>query len=108
MEKKLLKLLKKSKKIYNSYIANGKIFLYAKKLRLENQKILNLVKKLNFKEDDELKKPIIELKKHLEDWAIIWDMEKLTRNPKDNDIFIFNGYKKYPKDLELLLINRLK
>ena len=108
MEKELLELLRDSKKIYDNYIINGKAFLYAKKLRLINQKILNLIKKLNFDKDNELKKPAIYLKKHIEDWAIIWDREKSIRNPKDKDVFIFNGYKKYPKDLELLLINRFK
>ncbi|MDB9807732.1 hypothetical protein OAB83_00220 [Candidatus Pelagibacter sp.] len=108
MEKELLALLINSKKTYDNYIINGKIFLYAKKLRLINQKILNLIKKLNFEKNNKLKKPTIDLKKHIEDWAIIWDREKSIRNPEDNDVFIFTSYKKYPKDLELLLINRFK
>ena len=108
MEKELLALLINSKKTYGNYIINGKIFLYAKKLRLINQKILNLIKKLNFEKNNKLKKPTIDLKKHIEDWAIIWDREKSIRNPEDNDVFIFTSYKKYPKDLELLLINRFK
>ena len=108
LNKELLKLLRNSKKTYDNYIVNGKIFLYAKKLRLVNQEILNFFKKNNFEKDNELKKPAIELKKHIEDWVIIWDREKLIRNPKDNDVFIFTGYRKYPKNLELLLINRFK
>ena len=108
MNKELLKLLRNSKKTYDNYIVNGKIFLYAKKLRLVNQEILNFFKKNNFEKDNELKKPAIDLKKHIEDWVIIWDREKLIRNPKDNDVFIFTGYRKYPKNLELLLINRFK
>jgi len=108
LNKELLKLLRNSKKTYDNYIVNGKIFLYAKKLRLVNQEILNFFKKNNFEKDNELKKPAIDLKKHIEDWVIIWDREKLIRNPKDNDVFIFTGYRKYPKDLELLLINRFK
>ena len=108
LDKELLKLLRNSKKTYDNYIVNGKIFLYAKKLRLVNQEILNFFKKNNFEKDNELKKPAIDLKKHIEDWVIIWDREKLIRNPKDNDVFIFTGYRKYPKDLELLLINRFK
>ena len=107
LDKELLELLINSKKTYDNYIINGKTFLYAKKLRLANQEILNLIRKLDFEKDNELKKPSIDLKKHIEDWVIIWDKEKLIRNPKDNDVFIFTGYKKYPKDLELLLINRL-
>ena len=108
LNKELLELLRNSKKTYDNYIVNGKTFLYAKKLRLVNQEILNLIKKLNFEKDNELKKPAIDLKKHIEDWAIIWDREKSIRNPEDNDVFIFTSYKKYPKDLELLLINRFK
>ena len=108
LDKELLKLLRNSKKTYDNYIVNGKIFLYAKKLRLVNQEILNFFKKNNFEKDNELKKPAIDLKKHIEDWVIIWDREKLIRNPKDNDVFIFTGYRKYPKNLELLLINRFK
>ena len=108
LNKELLKLLRNSKKTYDNYIVNGKIFLYAKKLRLVNQEILNFFKKNNFEKDNELKKPAIDLKKHIEDWVIIWDREKLIRNPKDNDVFIFTGYRKYSKDLELLLINRFK
>ena len=107
LDKELLELLINSKKTYDNYIINGKTFLYAKKIKLVNQKVLNLIKKLNFEKDNELKKPSIDLKKHIEDWVIIWDKEKLIRNPKDNDVFIFTGYNKYPKDLELLLINRL-
>ena len=108
LDKELLKLLRNSKKTYDNYIVNGKTFLYAKKLRLVNQEILNLIKKLNFETDNELKKSSIDLKKHIEDWVTIWDKEKLIRNPEDNDVFIFTGYRKYPKDLELLLINRFK
>ena len=108
LNKELLELLRNSKKTYDNYIMSGKTFLYAKKLRLVNQEILNLIKKLNFKKDNELKNPSIDLKKHIEDWVIIWDREKLIRNPEDNDVFIFTGYRKYPKDLELLLISRFK
>ena len=108
MEKELLKLLRSSKTAHDNYIINGKNFKYAKNLRLLNEQILELIKKFNFEKDDELNKPSIELKKHIENWAIIWDREQSIRNPKDNDVFIFTGYKKYPKDLELLLISRFK
>ena len=108
LDKELLELLINSKKTYDNYIINGKTFLYAKKLRLVNQEILNLIRKLDFEKDNELKKPAIDLKKHIEDWVIIWDGKKLISNPEDNDVFIFTGYRKYPKDLELLLINRFK
>tara|TARA_B100000780_G_scaffold202383_1_gene143558 strand:- start:76 stop:420 length:345 start_codon:yes stop_codon:yes gene_type:complete len=108
LQKELLELLRNSKNIYDNYIFNGRIFLYAKNLRLVNGQILSLLKKTNFEKKSELEKPSFALKKHIEEWIIIWDKEKLTQNPQDNDVFIFNGYKKYPKDLELLLISRIK
>ena len=108
MQEELLQLLKSSKKTYDDYILNGKIFLYAKSLRLINGQILDLIKKLNFEKNNELKKPFFALKQHIEEWIIIWDKEQFEKKPEDNDVFIFNGYKKYPKDLELLLISRTK
>ena len=108
MQEKLLKLLKSSKKIYDDYILNGKTFLYAKNLRLINGQILNLIKKPHLEKSNELKKPFFDLRQHIEEWVIIWDKEQLIKKPEDNDVFIFNGYKKYPKNLELLLISRTK
>tara|TARA_B100000787_G_C15990708_1_gene205680 strand:- start:207 stop:533 length:327 start_codon:yes stop_codon:yes gene_type:complete len=108
LQEELLQLLKSSKKTYDDYILNGKIFLYAKSLRLINGQILDLIKKLNFEKNNELKKPFFALKQHIEEWIVIWDKEQLEKKPEDNDVFIFNGYKKYPKDLELLLISRTK
>ena len=66
LDKELLELLRNSKKTYDNYIINGKTFLYAKKIKLVNQKVLNLIKKLNFEKDNELKRPAIDLKKHIE------------------------------------------
>tara|TARA_B100000780_G_scaffold178845_1_gene125393 strand:- start:350 stop:676 length:327 start_codon:yes stop_codon:yes gene_type:complete len=108
LQEELLQLLKSSKKTYDDYILNGKTFLYAKSLRLINGQILDLIKKLNFEKNNELKKPFFALKQHIEEWIIIWDKEQFEKKPEDNDVFIFNGYKKYPKDLELLLISRTK
>ena len=108
LNKELLELLRNSKKTYDNYIINGKTFLYAKNLRLINGQILNLIKKLHLEKSNELKKPFFDLRQHIEEWVIIWDKEQLIKKPEDNDVFIFNGYKKYPKNLELLLISRTK
>ena len=97
-----------SKKVYNQYNHNGKTFLYSKKLRVVNKQILNLITSDNLVKNKKLKKPFLDLKKHLEEWINSWDKEKDIRTPKDNDTFIFTGYKKYPKDLELLLIKSAK
>ena len=79
----------KTKKIHKDYINFGKIFLYAKKLRLVNDQILICIKKLDFDSNKELEKSSLDLKEHIEDWISIWDKEQFIRKPKDNDVFIF-------------------
>ena len=108
MIKKIIDLLIESKKTHNDYIELGKTFLYAKKLRSINEQILTSIKKLDFNSNKELEKPSLDLKDHIEDWISIWDKEQSIRKPRNNDVFIFYSPKKYPKELELLLINYIK
>ena len=42
---------------------------------------------------------------HLEEWIIIWNQNEKYIKPKNDDVFTFDGYKKYPKELDKLLIN---
>ena len=83
-------------------------FFYAKKLRQVNKQILDLIEKSNFTKDKKIKKPVLSLKKHIEEWIILWDKEKIARKPNNKDVFIFVGYTKFPKDLEAFLISSLK
>jgi hypothetical protein len=107
--KTLLLLLSEVKKIHENYMSNGKIFLHTIELRDINEKILVLIKEINLQGGDkELKDSSLDLIEHLEQWISIWDREKDIRRPNDNDEFIFNGYKKYPKKIENLLIRHSK
>ena len=108
MIKKIINLLIKSKKVHNDYIKFGKTFLYAKKLRSINEQILTCVKKLDFNSNKEIEKPSLDLKEHIEDWISIWDKEQSIKKPKNNDVFTFYSTKRYPKELELLLLNYIK
>ena len=90
------------------YMLNDNIFFYAKKLRQVNKQILDLIEKSNFTKDKKIKKPVLSLKKHIEEWIILWDKEKIARKPNNKDVFIFVGYTKFPKDLETFLISSLK
>ncbi len=108
MTKELLQLLNNSKQVYDQYIASKKIFLHTKKLRQINKKILDIINSSNFEKEQKLEKPILDLRKHLEEWIVIWDRQQIAKSPSDEDLFVFSGYKKYPKGLELLLINTLK
>ena len=108
LTKELLILLSSSKMTYDEYITKGKTFLYSKKLRSINEQILDLMNEPNFEKNKELEEPSLDLKQHIEEWIVFWDKEQSIKNPKDNDVFIFKNYKRYPKDLELLLIKQSK
>ena len=108
MIEKITNLLIKAKKTHDDYTNFGKTFLYAKKLRSINDKILNCVRKLDFGLNEELEKPSQDLKEHIQDWISVWDKEQSIQKPKDNDVFIFYSPKRYPKDLELPLNNHIK
>ena len=90
------------------YMMNGNIFLYSKKLRQINKQILDLIEKSNFTKNQKIKKPLLNLKKHIEEWIILWDKEQIVRKPNNKDVFIFSGYAKFPKGLESFLISTLK
>jgi hypothetical protein len=101
---KLLFYLDKVKKIHEKYMSNGKVFIDTIELRKINEKILVLIKEINLQDNKELKSSSLDLIEHLVEWISIWDKEKNIRTPSNDNEFIFNGYKKYPKNFENLLI----
>ncbi|NVO54636.1 hypothetical protein HW561_02385 [Rhodobacteraceae bacterium B1Z28] len=92
-----------SKREYEQYLANGRVFRHARHLRDNNQKILNLITSDDFDLGPDLTSAIGDLTEHLQDWARCWDKENDLRTPKDDDVFVFTGYKTYPKHLDALL-----
>ena len=112
--KKLLFLLDQAKMNYQLYMSNEKIFLHTIEIQSINKRILKLIEELNFKEDKELRNPYFDLIEHLNEWLSIWNQEKNIQRPNDNDKFVFDSCKKYPKEIEGLLtlhlekLNRIK
>ena len=100
---RLLTHLDQVKKIHEKYISNGKIFIHTIELRNINEKILVLIKEINRQSNEELISSSKDLIEHLDEWICLWDKERNIRTPSNNDEFIFNGYKKYPKNFENLL-----
>ena len=101
---KLLFYLDKVKKNHEKYMSNGKVFIDTIELRKINEKILVLIKEINLQDNKELKSSSLDLIEHLVEWIAIWDKEKNIRTPSNDDEFTFNGYKKYPKNFENLLL----
>ena len=106
--KGLINLLNYSKKTYTEYHFNNGQYIFAKKLRVINEEIFIQAKKLKNVKDEDLKKAILDLKKHLEQWMILWDKANNKRRFKNNEEFTFIGYKTYPKRLDALLIRHSK
>ena len=69
-----------------------------------------MIIKINVKPPPEkdLKKAILDLKEHLEQWMVLWDKTNNKRHFKNNEKFTFIGYKTYPKRLDALLIRHSK
>ena len=106
--KGLINLLNHSKKTYTEYHSNNGQYIFAKKLRVINEEIFIQAKKLKNIKDEDIKKAILDLKKHLEQWMILWDKANNKRRFKNNEEFTFIGYKTYPKRLDALLIRHSK
>ena len=101
--KHLISLLEKSKRCHKNYLENGKKFYLTKEIRIINQNIFDLINQDDIIYSIELKKPISDLKEHLIDWISLWESERVKNQPGDMDVFVFHGYKQYPKYLDKIL-----
>tara|TARA_B110001450_G_scaffold137089_1_gene128715 strand:+ start:247 stop:603 length:357 start_codon:yes stop_codon:yes gene_type:complete len=106
--KKLESLLKKSKDNHNKYLQEESKFLYAKKIRNSNQNILKFIENKFLLFPAAINQELLDLKTHLIEWSERWDAHKLLIKPSDNDIFIFKGYKTYPRSLDSCLYELIK
>jgi len=94
----LVMLLNKSKNSYSNFHSNGQTYKLAKKIREDNLAILCFIKSLE--NNQSIKAEILLLKAHIIDWLDAWNKHKLKGNYKEDDIFIFNDYKKFPHSVE--------
>lgn len=104
----VLSLLKESHEEYKKYISHGKKFVYTKKIRSINQEIYDLLKSYTVPNSPALAKVIKDVIEHLEQWIPLWDSEKNNLLPNDNDVFVFGGYKRYPKNFEEIANSYIK
>jgi hypothetical protein len=98
-----INLFNQSRKAYTEYHSNNGQYLYAKKLRVINEEICMHAEKLETVKEEDLKKAILELKEHLEQWMFLWDKTNNKKHWKNKEEFVFTGYKTYPKRLDALL-----
>ena len=106
--RKIFLLLNEAQFEYQKYILNGKKFTHAKKLKEINKKILIISKDFKIEGNKELKKSFLDLLEHLNEWSLKWEIENTIQMPSNDDEFIFDGYKKFPRKISSLLDIYLK
>ena len=99
----LISLLNDSKESHRRYLENEKKFYFTKIIRIINQNILDLINQNNLNVPLEIQEFILDLKEHLIDWIYLWEKERVRLKPKDSDMFIFVGYKLFPKKVDKIL-----
>ena len=76
---------------YNDYLEKGRLFSHAKRLKISNDKILDLILKHKHVLPPEQVKNVNALFYHLNVWSSIWDNKKHLLKPMADDIFVFEN-----------------
>lgn len=90
----------RGKKTYSEYHANGCIYLYARILKENNKKIVELLVSIYSHLPLDLQQDVLDLIHHIDVWAALWDCLELEQNPKAHDKFIFKNTVTYPSVAE--------
>ena len=90
--------LKRSATAYKEYLEGGKTFMFAKILRLYNEKIRELLLEKGYLLSDNLQTDALALISHYDIWMQKWDELKKNLNPYPDDEFSFPNNFTFPKD----------
>lgn len=90
--------LKRSETAYKEYLQGGKTFMFAKILRLYNEKIRELLLEKGYLLRENLQKDALALIAHYDIWMQKWDELKTNLDPSPNDEFIFPNNFTFPKE----------
>lgn len=90
--------LERSAMAYKEYLQGGKTFMFAKILRVYNEKIRSLILEKGFLLTDSLQKDGLSLVAHYDIWMQKWDALKASLNPLPDDQFIFPNEHTFPKE----------
>jgi hypothetical protein len=90
--------LKRSETAYNDYLKGGKTYMFARILKIYNEKTRELLLEKGHLLDDNLQKDALLLISHCDIWLQKWnDLEKRL-NPGPDDEFIFPNEFIFPKE----------
>jgi hypothetical protein len=94
---KLHTLLMRGDIAYKNYRSHGKIFLYAKIIKDNNERIRLLTLDCNHLLPKEQQANAMELVEHIDVWSVLWEdlFDRLSPGPFDG--FEFENYATFPK-----------
>ena len=96
-------LLRDSKRIYLLYLKDDQKFKYAKQLRSINLEMLAIVSNDSWTPGGYLANATADFVEHIDSWLRLWDCQVDLLSPKQEDRFVFEGYKKFPQHFERLV-----
>src|SRR5262249_50629154 len=88
---------KESSEAYTAYMANGKTFYYAQKLREQNAIVKDLLANNMSLIPPGFKTDVESIIQHYEIWTAKWDELKTKLNPDPGDEFVFENGHRFPK-----------
>lgn len=83
---------------YKAYLLNGRTFLYAKILRANNEKILDLIINHCHLLPDMQQQNLMKLVTHLDVWMCQWDDLRTQLSPGLDSEFVFETAIQFPKE----------
>jgi hypothetical protein len=98
-------LLERGEVSYRNYIHDGKIFLYAKILKDNNEKIRDLILENAHLLPSEQQSHAIKLVSHIDIWVLLWEDTNEKLSPILTDVFSFKNDATFPTESESSLMS---
>lgn len=90
--------LKRSGTAHQEYLQGGKTFMFARILRMYNEKIRELVMKKGYLLPGDLQKDALLLVSHYDVWMQKWDDLRSRLDPSPDDEFVFPNSITFPRE----------
>lgn len=97
---KLLFYFERGRNTYSKYLECGSTYLYARILKDNNDKIIEVLSKVYSVCPADIQSDILDLTHHIDVWSSHWCCLENQLNPNPTDEFIFQNTVRYPKDAE--------
>lgn len=101
-------LLLRGRQSYQSYLKNGRSFLYAKILKNNNEALHSYLLKYMHLFPQDLSSASLDLINHIDVWSVLWEQLALETKPSLEDEFVFENSVNYPKHFDLLIEEYLR